>query len=287
MTLASTQTTSLTAPTQFVDAAGATFAYRRVGPDSGTPLLFLQHFRGNMDNWDPEVVDGLAAHRPVILVDNRGVSRSSGSTPNNVAAMGRDILAFVDALGETRIDLLGFSLGGMVAQQILLDRPGLVRRAVLVGTGAAGAVDMMNDEITAVATTFPGNPKGLLFLFFEPTQASQDAGVRYLQRMSARTDREPPTSADLMHAQLDALRAWGSMGEAAAAALKSVQQPVLVVNGSHDRMIPTINAFTLWQRLPNAELILYPDSGHGSLFQYPSWFVDDVSRFLDRSSMES
>jgi len=132
-----------------------TLAYRRVGPDAGTPLLFLQHFRGNMDNWDPQVVDGLAAHRPVILVDNRGVSRSSGSTSNNVAAMGRDILAVIDALGETHIDLLGFSLGGMVAQQILLDRPSLVRRAVLVGTGAPGAVDMMNDEITAVATTFP------------------------------------------------------------------------------------------------------------------------------------
>ena len=282
MPVAAIKSSSLTAPTRFIDADGVTFAYRRVGPDTGTPLVLLQHFRGNMDNWDPEVVDGLAAHRPVVLVDNRGVSRSSGSTPNNVAAMARDILSFLVALGETHIDLLGFSLGGMVAQHVLLDRPALARRAILVGTGAPGAVDMMNAEITAAATRIPSDARALLFLFFEPTWTSQEAGAQYLHRISSRRDREPATSVELMRAQLEAMRAWGRVGEAGAAALERVQQPVLVVNGSHDRMIPTINSFTLWRRLPNAELILYPDSGHGALFQHFNWFVDDVSRFLDR-----
>jgi len=210
------------------------------------------------------------------------VSRSSGSAPNNVAAMARDILSFLDSLGETRVDLLGFSLGGMVAQQVLLDRPALVRRAVLVGTGAPDAVNIMNAEVTAAATRVPSDARALLFLFFEPTRTSQEAGTRYLHRISSRSDREPATSVELMHAQLEAMRAWASVGEARAAALEGIQQPVLVVNGSHDRMIPTINAFTLWRRLPSAQLILYPDSGHGALFQYFTWFVDDVSRFLDR-----
>ena len=282
MTVAAMERSSLTAPTRVVNAEGVTFAYRRVGPDTGTPLVLLQHFRGNMDNWDPAVVDGLATRRPVVLVDNRGVSRSSGRAPNNVAAMARDILSFLDALGETQIDLLGFSLGGMVAQQVLLDRPALVRRAILVGTGAPGAVDIMNPEITAAATRIPSDARALLFLFFERTRTSQEAGAQYLHRISSRSDREPATSAELMHAQVEAMRAWGSIGEAGAAALERIQQPVLVVNGSHDRMIPTINSFTLWRRLPSAELILYPDSGHGALFQYFNWFVDDVSRFLDR-----
>jgi pimeloyl-ACP methyl ester carboxylesterase len=280
----SVRATHQTAPTLFIDAGDVRFAYRRLGAPSGVPLLFLQHFRGNMDNWDPAVVDGLAAARPVLLLDNRGVSRSSGTTPDTVAAMGRDVLAFVDALGETHIDLLGFSLGGMVAQQVLLDRPKLVRRAILAGTGAPGAVDMFNAEVTAAATKYPSDAGSLLFLFFEQTPTSQDAGRRFLRRMSARTDREPPTSEQVMRSHLAAIRAWGTMDGAASARLRSVEQPILVVNGSHDIMIPTVNAFTLSQTLPNAELILYPNSGHGSLFQYPEWFVDDASRFLDRGS---
>jgi pimeloyl-ACP methyl ester carboxylesterase len=275
--------THQTAPTQFIDAGGVRFAYRRIGLPDGIPLLCLQHFRGNMDNWDPAVVDGLAAQRSVILLDNRGVGRSSGTTPDNVAAMGRDVIMFVETLGVTPIDLLGFSLGGMVAQQILFDRPALVRRAILAGTGGPGAVDMFNAEVTAAATKMPPDAASLLFLFFEPTPTSQAAGGRYLQRMMARTEREPLPTEVVMQPQLTAIHAWGAMG-GTPRRMKSVEQPILVLNGSHDIMIPTVNAFVLSQQLPKAELILYPDSGHGSLFQYPELFVDDASRFLDRES---
>jgi pimeloyl-ACP methyl ester carboxylesterase len=276
------QDTAQTASTQLVDAGDVRLAYRRVGPTEGRPLLFLQHFRGNMDNWDPAVVDGLAADRPVILLDNRGIGRSSGATPATVAAMTRDVVAFIEALGVAQVDLLGFSLGGMIAQQLLFDRPDLVRRAILAGTGAPGAVDMFGAEVTAAATKMPADAAALLFLFFEPTPTSQGAGGRYLQRMSARADREPPTTEQAMWSQFAAIREWGAEDRAAQNRLRSVAQPILVVNGSHDIMIPTINAFVLSQHLPNAELILYPDSGHGSLFQYPEWFVDDASRFLAR-----
>ena len=271
-----------TTPTQFVEGNGISFAYRRFGASSGVPLVFLQHFRGTMDNWDPLVTDGLGASRPIILLDNRGIGRSSGATPDTVAEMASDVVAFVDALGLATIDLLGFSLGGFVAQQILFDRPALVRRAILVGTGGPGAVDVMRDEIVLAATKYPGDAQGLLFLFFDQSPTSQSAGVQYLQRMSARPEREPATTEQTMWAQLAAIRAWAGMRPEAQARLPEVKQKVLVVNGDNDIMIPSANSFSLSQRLPNAELILYPDAGHGSLFQYPEQFVEDAERFLAR-----
>ena len=275
-----TRDTHATVATTFVEAAGARFAHRRLGPEVGVPLILLQHFRGTMDNWDPALVDGLAVDRPVILLDNRGVGRTSGTTPDNVADMAGDTVAFIEALELTPVDVLGFSLGGMIAQQILFERPGLVRRAILAGTGGPGAAGMFGPEVTAAATKIPGDAESLLFLFFTATSASQAAGERYLQRLRTRVDWEPAATAETIQAQLVAIRSWGDMNGPVFARLKQVEQPVLVVNGTHDIMIPSFNACALSQQLPNGQLILYPDSGHGSLFQFPDWFVRDVSRFL-------
>lgn len=272
----------LTAPTQFIDTAGVRYAHRRLGPERGVPLVLLQHFRGNMDNWDPEVVDGLAADRPVILFDNRGVGRSSGTTPYTIPDMASDAIAFLDGLELSPVDILGFSLGGMVAQQMAFDRPELIRRLILAGTGGPGAAGMFRPEIVVAATKIPADAQSLLFLFFQPSGASQAAGGRYLQRMLVRADREPPTTRQTIEAHLSAIRGWGEANGEAFARLREISSPVLVINGAHDIMIPSFNAYALSQQIPNAQLILYPDAGHGSLFQYPDWFVHDAARFLER-----
>jgi pimeloyl-ACP methyl ester carboxylesterase len=278
--------THATVPTVFVDAGGVRFAHRRLGPGGGVPVILLQHFRGTMDNWDPNVVDGLAAERHVVLFDNRGIGRSSGLTPDNVPDMARDALAFLEALHFDRVDLLGFSLGGMVAVRILFDRPGLIRRAILVGTGGPGAEGMFRSDVAMAASKVPSDAVTLLSLFFQPTASSQAAGRRYLQRMLMRTDREPPATSQTIQAHLAAIRAWGESNGDLFGRLKGIEQPVLVLNGTHDIMIPTFNAYALSQQIPNAQLILYPDAGHGSLFQYPEWFVQDVSRFLGATMWE-
>jgi pimeloyl-ACP methyl ester carboxylesterase len=181
-----------------------------------------------------------------------------------------------------RVDLLGFSLGGMVAQQILFERPALVRRAILVGTGGPGASGMFPAEVTREATKYPGDADVMLDLFFSPSEAGQAAGRRHVQRIFSRTDREPASSRQTMEAHHTAIRSWGDLDGEAFARLLDVRQPVPIVNGAHDIMIPPYNAYALSQQLPDAQLILYPDAGHGSLFQYPEWFVHDASRFLGR-----
>ena len=271
-----------TAPTRTVEAAGVRYAHRRLGVEGPVPLVLLQHFRGTMDHWDPAVVDGLAADRPVILFDNRGIGRTSGVTPATVADMASDAVAFLDALELPRVDVLGFSLGGMVAQQMLFERPERIRRALLVGTGGPGADGMFRPAVVAAATRIPGDADSLLELFFQPTATSQAAGGRYLQRMLARADREPPATVQTIQAHLAAIRGWGETNGSVFARLKRVAQAVLVVNGTHDVMIPSFNAYALSQQVPNAHLILYPDAGHGSLFQYPDGFVHDALRFLRR-----
>jgi pimeloyl-ACP methyl ester carboxylesterase len=272
-----------TAQTQFVNANGVSLAFRRIGPSLGIPLVMLQRFRGNMDDWDPLVVDGHAYERPVVLFDGRGIGQSGGVTPNDVHAMADDATALIDAVGERHVDLLGFSLGGMVAQQILIERPDLVRTAILVGTGPRGSAGVFSPDVEKAASKIPADAQSLLSLFFEPSESSQSAGRRHVERLMLRTDREPPTGETTVRAHIAAIRAW-TQKPASPEGLASVRQPVLVVSGSHDIMIPTANSYDLSQQLPNGELIVYPDSGHGSLFQYPERFTRDVAGFVADST---
>ena len=274
--------THVTAPTQFVEANGIRFAYRRFGEEGGVPLLFLQHFRGGMDHWDPAVTDGFARGRPVILFDNAGVASSSGETPNTIDAMAKDATDFVRALGLSQVDLLGFSIGGYVAQTLTLQYPTLVRRLMLIGTGPRAGEPTQDPKVPEHAG---GNQtlEDFLYLFFSPSESSQAAGRAFWERRHLRKDDvDPPTSKQTMAAQRAALTEFQHVRGERFAELKNITQPTLVVNGNRDVMIPTINSFTLAQDIPNAQLIIYPDSGHGSLFQYPDLFLLHARTFLDR-----
>lgn len=273
---------SQTAPTKFIDAAGITFAYRRLGLSAGVPLVLLQHFTGTMDSWDPAVVDGLAKTRPIILFDNAGVSRSSGETPTTVEAMAQHAVAFIGALGLKQVDLLGFSLGGFIAQVIASEHPSLVRRAILAGTAQEGSEGITKLGPLLEAAQKSGVKDLRQFLFFEQTPTSQAAGHAFLERQARRTvDRDPESTQQTVGAQFQALVGWGKGSDAKATErLKQITQPVLVVNGSNDSMMDTANSYVLFERLPNAKLSLYPDSSHGGLFQFNDAFVDEATRFL-------
>jgi pimeloyl-ACP methyl ester carboxylesterase len=275
-----------TATTQYLTAGDSTYAYRRFGSGPGAPLLFLQHFTGTLDNWDPAVTDPLALGRPIMLFESPGIGRSGGEVPETVAGMADHAMKFVDALGLTRVDVLGFSLGGMVAQVMALKRPALLRRIILTGTGPAGGVGVAMDrpELLTIFVDRKMLPSDkLLKLFFEPTESSQSAGRKFVQRLARRTeDTDTPTTAEAAGAQLATMAAWAKSGGEPHAELKKITQPVLVTNGNNDIMIPTVNSFTLSAHLPNAQLIIYPDSGHGSLFQHAGAFTSHVTEFLDR-----
>ena len=280
--------THVTAPTQFVEANGIRFAHRRFGREAGEPLLFMQHFRGGMDHWDPAVTDGLAADRPVILFNNAGVASSSGETPNTVDAMAEHAADFVGALGLSRVDVLGFSIGGYIAQALTLRHPALVRRLMLVGTGPRGAEPSDDPKYSQYATstdpaTGEAGLEAFLYLFFSPSASSQAAGRAFWERRHLRRkDVDPPSSVQTMKAQLAAIAEWKEVRGYGVGELKKIAQPTLVVNGNRDIMVPTINSFTLSQQIPNAQLIIYPDSGHASLFQYPDLFLAQARLFLDR-----
>jgi pimeloyl-ACP methyl ester carboxylesterase len=266
-----------------VEAGGFRYAYRRFGIEIGTPLVFLPHFRAGMDHWDPLVTDGLGANRPVILFDNAGVASSSGETPDTFEAQAEHVATFVRALGLQRVDVLGFSIGGYVAQAFTLRFPDLVRRLVLVGTAPRGGEqEGTHPDVLRVARNLVPSREDFLFLFFEPSETSRAAGKAFWERRHQRTtDVDPPSSEQTMKAQTVAIQSWREQQPTPYAELQQIKQPTLVVNGRHDIMVPTINSYILSQHIPNAELILYPDSGHGSLFQYPRLFVSHVARFLD------
>jgi pimeloyl-ACP methyl ester carboxylesterase len=273
---------SAQAATKTVQVGGTPFAYREVGPTKGVPVVFLHHVTAGLDDWDPAVVDGIAAERRVILVDLRGVGASGGATPDSIEAMADDAVAFIETLGLSTVDLLGYSLGGMLAQVIVSQQPELVRRVILAGTAPAGdpgpaATGAILQAAMEKATAQGKHPKH--FLFFSPTPTSQVAADAFLARLEERTDdRDVPVSNETIGAQLSALAKWEQ--GTSPAALTNVDKPVLVVNGDNDTMLPTIHSFHLAQLLLDAQLAIYPDSGHGGIFQHHDLFVAQALDFL-------
>jgi pimeloyl-ACP methyl ester carboxylesterase len=276
--------THQTAPTQFVEASGIRFAYRRFGNSGGVPLVFNQHFTGTMDHWDPAVTDGLAATREVILFNNAGVSSSSGEVPTSCEQMGTNVVSFIKALGLPKVDVLGFSIGGFVAQEITLQAPHLVRRLVLVGTGPRSGESMatLTPEAQEIFGATYDEPDHLwLRVHFTRSEKSQAAGREFLKRFRLRSqNRDPEVNEKVAPAQIEAISKWGAPREKPFEYLKSIRQPTLVVNGDNDVVIYSVNSLILQRHLPNAQLIRYPDANHGSQYQYPDRFVRHVSLFL-------
>jgi pimeloyl-ACP methyl ester carboxylesterase len=270
-----------TAPTLYVEGSGIRFAYRQLGPSTGTPLVLLQHFSGNIDAWDPAVVNALAADRPVIAFDNAGVGRSTGQTPDNVAAMARDAVTFINLLGLSEVDLLGFSLGGCVAQQMAAENGRMVRKLILAGTAPKGGEEHLLAVLKAAfAKTDAPDPR--LPLFFTPSSASQSAGLAFLKRAKVRTeDRDTDNGSAVTDPQAKALITWCATPDPEHAMLRAIKQPTLVVSGSNDTMLPAENAYATFKAMNNAHLMLYPDSSHGALFQHHEAFVGHVRTFLD------
>jgi len=273
-----------TVPTRTITAGGVEFAYRELGTNNpGTPVVFLIHLAAVLDNWDPRVVDGFAASRRVITFDNRGVGASSGAPATSIEQMATDAITFIRAMGFEQVDLFGFSMGGMIAQEIVLMEPHLVRKMIIAGTGPAGC-----EGISKVArVTYLDMARGLLthqdpkqFLFFTRTPSGIRAGKDFLARLNERSqNRDKAATVTVLQAQLKALRSWGSK---APADLSKIRQPVLVANGDSDRMVPSNNTHDLARRLPNSDLIIYPDAGHGGVFQYHADFVAKALKFLAR-----
>ena len=273
-----------TVPTQTITAGGVEFAYRELGlHNPGPPVVFLIHLAAVLDNWDPRVVDGLAAKHRVITFDNRGIGASSGAPATSIEQMATDAITFMTALGLEQVDLFGFSMGGMIAQEIVLMAPHLVRRMIIAGTGPAGG-----EGISTVArVTYLDMLRGVLtrqdpkqFLFFTRTPGGIRAGQAFLARLKERSEnRDKDITVTALQAQLKALRRWGAK---APADLSQIHQPVLVANGDHDRMVPSANTHDLARRLPNSDLINYPDSGHGAVFQFHEDFVPRAIEFLAR-----
>lgn len=276
---------SLNVSDSFVEADGVRFAYRRFSAATGTPLVFLNRFRGTMDDWDPLLVDALAEDRPVILFDNAGIGRSGGRTQGTVTEMAQAVAAFITAVAQGPVDVIGFSLGGYVAQHLALGFPEMVRRVVLAGTGPGAGEGILpsKPQVGPLRSAPQMDLAALRVLFFTESGAGIRAGDGLWERTHRRADREPEVSPDSYEQQIEAIKHFSTGGgDAAYPELGRLYHSVLVANGHDDVMVPTVNSFIMSQRLPNAELVVYPDSGHGFLFQYAEIFAARVNEFLDR-----
>ena len=278
----STNTTLETARTKFIQAGGTNFAYRTIGTASGVPLVLLQHFTGTMDYWDPAVVNELAKHREVIVFDNTGVGASSGQVPDSVEQMAIDAAVFIDALGFEQVDLLGYSLGGMVAQVLAATHPALVRKVILANTAhQGGGNDLMKVLQDAMSQKTYPDPR--MVLFFNDSQNGIDAGQAFLKRVYARQEnRDPESGPEVANAQAKAIIVFSTTQDPENKLLNAIAQPVLIVTGSNDTMLPTDSSYAMFRILKNAQVVMYPDSNHGAIFQYHDRFVREVEAFLSR-----
>jgi pimeloyl-ACP methyl ester carboxylesterase len=284
MAITEASATYVGTPTQRVTAGNAIeYAYRELG-ESDVALVLLQHFRGNLDNWDPALIDALATDRRVITFDNTGVGATTGTTPNSVEAMAHDAIAFIEALGLQQVDLLGFSIGSFIAQEIALVRPDLLRRVVLASAAPQGAAGMHGwaPEVIGAVGAPETSPEGYLSVFFAPTKTSLGAGQEAAGRIFAgrTSDRDEPTTWQTRQAQYDAVCAWGIPNHSLLERVSAIDLPVFVANGDSDPMILPRYSHLLAGLLPNARLKIYPDSAHGFLFQHHSEFAADVHAFL-------
>lgn len=271
------------APTRTITAGGVTYAYRELGPKGEIPVVFFVHLAANLDNWDPRIIDPIAKKRRVIAFDNRGVGASTGKVPDSIEAMADDAVTFITALGLGTVDIFSFSLGGMIAQALVLEHPELVRRIVLTGTGPAGGKDIDKVARTTYydilrATLTRSDPKE--FLFFNRNTAGKRAATAFVERLKERTDdRDAPVSVKAFQTQLTAIKKWG---RSTPENLSAITAPTLIANGDNDRMVRSTLSEDLHRRIPASELIIYPDSGHGGIFQHHDTFAPAAVDFLTR-----
>lgn len=272
-------------PTQFITSGGVNFAYREYGQENGgTPVIFLNHLAAVLDNWDPRIIDGIAAKHHVVVFDNRGVGATTGEPAKSIEQMADDAISFIKAKGFNKVDLFGFSMGGMISQEIVLKEPSLVRKMILSGTGPAGGTGIATVGRVANLDLVRGlithqDPK--VYLFFTRTDNGKAAAKDFIQRINERTEnRDKEITISAYRSQLNALKKWGNKKPID---LSAIQQPTLVANGDHDRMVPTSNTYDLAKRLPNSHLIIYPDAGHGGIFQYHDDFVKQTLNFLAKN----
>lgn len=271
------------APVRSVTANGVTFSYRELGPTGGVPVVFFVHLAATLDNWDPRIVDPIAQHHHVITFDNRGVAASTGKVPDNVEAMADDAYAFVTALGFDQIDIFSFSLGGMVAQAFVVKHPEMVRKLILTGTGPKGGKDM--DKVArptyydiARAALTRSDPKE--YLFFNRNDTGKAAGKAFVKRLEERTqNRDAKMKIVGFQTQLKAIKKWG---RGTPHDLSKITQPTLIANGDNDRMVPSVLSNDMHRRIPGSELVIYPDSGHGGIFQFHEQFAPLAVEFLAR-----
>lgn len=270
-----------TAKTQFVEAGGVKYGYRILGDQSGVPLVLLASLGSSMDDWDPAITNGLAEKRKVILFDNRGVGSSTGQVPATIGEMATDAVVFIKAMGLTKVDLMGFSMGGFITQQILLDEPALVNKAILTGTGPKGSEGLANLP-NIIASTVNLTPEETFLTFgFTKSEASLKAGKASYERIQHRkSDRDQPLSQQAGSAQLTAVLEWAKPYPNALNELKAIRQPVLLVQGRNDVPVPVVNAINASQSIPNANLVVYPDAGHAAFCQYSERFVQEAVDFL-------